>query len=217
MKFTVHAGLSLAQECNFANSADSPENPSEDRILKIPLLRVAEFRAGRYGKLSFTPELLQELADNFNAQSVGYDISINVQHRPELGAVAWVEQVAVDGKQLIVYARPTSEGRRLVEDKTYRYASAEIDMAFTDRESGKKVGAVLTGAALTNNPYIHRQDSVALLSNDAGLTAIDIPDDDEAAEPRVGGGNVESVVYSDAVRKAAVTQKALRLLSRGGR
>ncbi len=162
---SFHAPLVLATE----------NSTGED--IRIPVLRKTIFKAGRYGELVFSDVYLDSLVINFNRNVTGHDIAMDFNHKPEEGAGAWIRRVIREGEHgenLVLYASSTPFGREQLATQRYRYASAEINTDYEDRETGERFGPTLLGAAFTNRPYIHRQEPVKLFSNDEHAHVISI-------------------------------------------
>ena len=104
----------------------------EDTRFIYNLLPVGEFYDKRYGRVSITPAKVQQMADNFG-KCPAYEVPVKLGH--EQGAKS-----------------PDAETAQAINDKQYRYMSAEYDEDYHDKKTGEKVGAVLLGAALVNQP-----------------------------------------------------------------
>lgn len=189
---------------------DALEEPSGDGMsrIRIPTIRRAEFVAGRYGPLKFDDDFIGSIIRNFQANVLGVEVSIDASHRPELGALGWAEHLEYQDGSLVTQASATPEGARLVREKTYRYASAEIDPNYIDRETGEEFGPTLLGIALTNRPYVHRQGEVTLLSLDDNYRVMESGQDDVEEE-------VLAFDWSDAARKAASKARELNKVQTG--
>ena len=133
----------------------SPAAVAEGRFT-YNLLPVGKFYDKRYGVLDIGPEMLGEMERNFGKYP-SYEVPVKLGH--DDGAQS-------PGK--VVGARATKDGLEIIMDvdaetaeainkKRYRYMSAEFTGSYSDKRSGKGVGAVLLGAALVNqpaNPYM---------------------------------------------------------------
>jgi hypothetical protein len=93
--------------------------------LKIPLLRKGHFRHPR-GVLVFDNRVYGKMVANFEGNVVGNQISVDLRHKPEFGAVAWFKRVYADNGFLVADADPTAKGLELVKSKAYQYASIEF-------------------------------------------------------------------------------------------
>jgi phage I-like protein len=57
---------------------------------------------------------------------------------------------------------PTAPARQKIEAKEYRFTSADFDPNYVDKRSGKRVGKVLRGFALTNRPFLEGMAPLSL-------------------------------------------------------
>jgi phage I-like protein len=57
---------------------------------------------------------------------------------------------------------PTAPARQKIEAKEYRFTSADFDPAYVDKRSGKPLGKVLRGFALTNRPFLEGMAPLSL-------------------------------------------------------
>lgn len=182
------------------SETDGQNNP--EPMLRIPLLRKASFKAGKYGNLKFDDAFIQSLITNFRNNVVGVDLSMDVAHQPDLGAQAWFEDIIYEDGKLIVLARPTPEGAAHVRNRKFRYASAEISTNYQDRETGKFYGPTILGAAMTNRPYVHNQGEITMLSLDDGMRVLD------GADLEVEGTTL-NLGWADALKKTAAKARVL--------
>ena len=115
------------------------------------LLPVGEFYDKRYGRVSITPAKVQEMAENFG-KCPAYEVPVKLGH--EQGAKSPGKVIAASAKPegLEITMMVDSETAQAINAKQYRYMSAEFDEDYHDKKTGEKVGAVLLGAALVNQP-----------------------------------------------------------------
>lgn len=103
------------------------------QMLRVPLVLLGKWRHPR-GVLDLTSATIDSFRRNFEANVVGHEISLDNRHMPELGANGWFKEVTLESDRakalMVVYAEPTPEGRRAVEEKRYRYASLEFALDF---------------------------------------------------------------------------------------
>jgi len=97
---------------------------NEDRLL-VPMLKRGKYRHPE-GILVFNDDVFDNFIRNFKQNVVGNDISIDARHRPELGALGWLEDIYKEGDFLYGIARPTKSGKEVVEGELYKYASVEF-------------------------------------------------------------------------------------------
>ena len=156
--------LQVMSEFNFDMLGDGSADNSING--QIPILRKSKFQHPWYGEMSFDDKFFTDVINNFYANTLGFEPSIDVAHDPDLGAVGWVKDLKYDNDVLTLMVQMLPEGLDLVQTEKFKYASMSLDSAYVDSETGQGFGPVLLGAALTNRPFIHRQEQVALLSMD---------------------------------------------------
>jgi len=116
------------------------------------ILPVGEFHDPRYGKVTITREMIEQMAENFKKGIPHYEPPINIGHNDELGAYGKIVDVEAREDGLWAKLSFTEEGLELVREGKFRYVSAEFVEDYVDKETGKNVGYVLVGVALTNRP-----------------------------------------------------------------
>ena len=123
----------------------------EDTRFIYNLLPVGEFYDKRYGRVSITPEKVQQMAENFGKYPA-YEVPVKLGHSD--GAKSPGKVIGVEAKDngLEITMSVDTETAKAINDKQYRYMSAEFDEDYHDKKTGERVGAVLLGAALVNQP-----------------------------------------------------------------
>lgn len=123
----------------------------EDTRFIYNLLPVGEFYDKRYGRVSITPEKIQQMAENFG-KCPAYEVPVKLGHSD--GAKSPGKVISVEAKPdgLEITMSVDAQTAQAINDKQYRYMSAEFDEDYHDKKTGNKVGAVLLGAALVNQP-----------------------------------------------------------------
>lgn len=112
-----------------------------------------------YGALMFTENFMKAMVKNSEVLK-STDAFLDENH--DRGkALAWPEEVKSSEDGLLVKWDFTSLGRQLVEDKIYKYFSAEIGSSI-DVDTGERVYPVLLGCALTNSPVMKNLSNVHL-------------------------------------------------------
>jgi len=134
-------------------------------MFRIPLIRLGTWDHPWYGEVVFDEPVFQSFVDNFANFTTGVDLAVNAGHEFGMGALAWIKDVVVEDDQFVLYAEPTDAGLELIPSR-YKYASAEYKDNYVDAETGEEFGPTLTGAAVTNRPFIHRQQPITILSED---------------------------------------------------
>lgn len=133
---------------------------------KIQLFRVGTFYHPEYGSFEITSEILSEMKKNFDAKVRGIDLAVDYQHDNQDIAAAWFTGVELssDNEALYGIVDWTPTGKKVVEDKEFRYISPEFTFEYKDNETLKDYGPTLLGAALTNRPVIKKMAPVVELS-----------------------------------------------------
>lgn len=138
----------------------------------VTVTRTGSFTDPRYGKFDITREMLLSMVANFEANTYGQDVFLDVAHKPENGAAAKFVKLAVEGDRLRALVEWTPHGIDAVKNKGYAYLSAEYHENYRDNEAGKAHGCVLLGAGLVTRPCIKRLDPVQLSEADADESAV---------------------------------------------
>ena len=123
----------------------------EDTRFIYNLLPVGEFYDKRYGRVSITAEKVKQMAENFG-KCPAYEVPVKLGHSD--GAKSPGKVIGVEAKDngLEITMSVDTETAKAINDKQYRYMSAEFDEDYHDKKTGERVGAVLLGAALVNQP-----------------------------------------------------------------
>ena len=115
------------------------------------LLPVGEFYDKRYGRVSITPDKIKQMAVNFG-KCPAYDVPVKLGHSDGAKSPGKVIGVQAKDSGLEITMLVDADTAKAINDKQYRYMSAEFDEDYHDKKTGEKVGAVLLGAALVNQP-----------------------------------------------------------------
>jgi ATP-dependent Clp protease protease subunit len=141
---------------------------SETELSEVQLLKTGSFSHPQYGTLQITSEVLSQMKVNFDNKVRGIDISLDYTHENdggELPAAAWIKSLEVrdidNGQALFAKAEFTPKGKKLVQEKEYKYASADFVIDYVT-QSGSHVPYVLRGGTLTNRPFIKEMESIKL-------------------------------------------------------
>jgi phage I-like protein len=127
---------------------------------KIQLFRVGTFKklmpGGKSITFSITRETLEEIIENWKANVRGTDLALDFAHKSDEEAAAWFTDLTIEngGRELWAEVEWTPDGYAAVEGKKFRYISPDFVFGWRDNETGKKYGATLFGAGLTNRPVI---------------------------------------------------------------
>ena len=148
-------------------------SPSNDTLLKdMQILKTGRFFDPRYKWFEITEKVLAEMVQNFQVGVRGIVPALDYAHESEGAAAGWIKELflkdseTVGQKELWGKVELTPRGQKTLSDKEFGYISADFEDNYQDNETGKKHGAVLLGAALTNRPVIKKMDAVIQLSEE---------------------------------------------------
>lgn len=128
------------------------------------VLRVGDWQES-YKEFRVTLEDLEKIVENFNNNVLALDegeIQFNYSHASYSEAAGWIKSLRIENNVLQAQVRWTKKARQRIADEEFKYVSAEIDFSYRDEESGDRYGVTLTGAALTNIPFVRGLKAVAL-------------------------------------------------------
>lgn len=137
------------------------------RYIRVPIAVLGEWDHPSYGKVTFSQDDFNDMQQNWKQGVTGYEPPLFLGHPISKDvmegdpAVAFLESLYQEGDVLFGQYDPVDDE---AFDKTrkghYRYSSAEVVRNATSKETGKKVGTLLVGAALTNRPFLTRMPRV---------------------------------------------------------
>jgi len=132
--------------------------------MEIQVLELGSWKHPIYGKIKISEKEIGEFIDNFN-DDVRRDLPITEGHSvgKELPAIGWFKELLNKGRDgLWAVVEWTKQGRKLLEEKSYKYFSPEYYTAYDDPETHKVYNNVLVGGALTNSPYFKGLKAIVL-------------------------------------------------------
>ncbi|WP_020396112.1 hypothetical protein [Thiolinea disciformis] len=148
--------------------ADAVKLAPEQLSSTITVLRTGKFTHSQYGDFEVTPQLLQELVNNFQANAYGQKILMDVAHEPEEGSAGEITRLFVSGDRLKAQVTWTPYGIKANRERGFIYVSAEYHDNYVSNEVPQRVfGAVLLGAALVTRPHIKGMEPVYLSESTA--------------------------------------------------
>lgn len=136
---------------------------------KIQLFRAGTFHHPEYGKFDITPQVLAEFKKNFDNRARGIDLAIDYKHASEDVAAGWIKDLTLsqDGQELWASVDWTPNGKKVLQEKEFRYISPEFTFQYQDNETLQKHGPTLLGAGLTNRPVIKKMEPIVELAEGA--------------------------------------------------
>lgn len=149
--------------------------------LRIPFFRLGKWKHPLYGELHITQDTFNQMLANFKSNVLGRPPFIRIGHDKGNGttfgyapAEGWVTDLKQEGDILFGEVDPTSkEAEENIRTKRYRFSSAEYNPDGVDRETGKKVGALLSAIALTNEPFLTKLPEATLLADTPDMFYLD--------------------------------------------
>jgi len=132
------------------------------KVIKVPIAFEWKGSHPEYGEVNISPEKIDQMLSNWKTAAAGYEPSLKIGHKlpgsdrfGDEASEGWPESLYVEGDTLYGEFLPTNDQLYTdVEKRVYRYASAEIIPNAIDKTTGKEIGCVLTGVALTNEPFL---------------------------------------------------------------
>ena len=93
------------------------------------------------------------IIDNFNNKVMDVDVAVNYNHKREKAA-GWINELQVKDNGLWGKVEWTEPGADSIRNGEFRYFSPEFAPEWAHPKSGDNFTDVLTGGALTNNPFL---------------------------------------------------------------
>lgn len=141
-------------------------------MLKVPVAKLGEWPHPLYGKVSFTQQDFDEMQQNFADNVLGFEPPLFLGHPNDTitmegaPAEAFLEFLSQEDDVFFGNYEVVNEKTHTDVDKgVFRYSSAEVIRNHTSKKSGKNVGTVLFGHALTNRPFIPDMPRVQALAD----------------------------------------------------
>lgn len=131
------------------------------------IIRVGDWKES-YKEFQIKKSDLDHMVKNFSDNVLNLDkgeLQFNYSHQSYAEAAGWIEDLRIENGTLQAKVRWTPKAQERIEGEEFKYVSAELDFSYRDEESGERYGITLTGAALTNIPFVRGMKAVAL-SND---------------------------------------------------
>lgn len=149
--------------------------------LKIPFFRLGRWKHPKYGVVEGTQQMFDQMKANFKRQVLGRQPFVRIGHDTDgkgtfgdAPAEAWIKDVVQESDYLYAIADTTNdEVAKAVREKRYRFASAEYDPNYADKETGLNVGALLSAVALTNEPFLTRLPEAVVLADETEKIYLD--------------------------------------------
>jgi phage I-like protein len=149
----------------------------EKATSEIQILKAGMYYHEWYGELDLNREVLAAMVKNFDDKVIPNDLMIDYNHVRE-EAAGWILKMYLknDGSELWAKIQWTRPGLQHLDDKTYRYISADIHDDYMNAATMQRYGVTLAGAALTNRPFIKGMSPTVPLNELTGGNAMDLKD-----------------------------------------
>jgi phage I-like protein len=132
----------------------------------IQILRAGKFfHDGR--EIEVDSKDLENMVKNFSENVRGIDLMIDFSHNSEGEAAGWIRKLKLseDKKELWAVVEWTPTGKKSLDNKAFKYISADFSFAYKDNETLKDYGPTLFGAGLTNRPVVKSMEPIVLSEN----------------------------------------------------
>lgn len=130
-----------------------------EKVTTLEVLRVGIIRDR---DLKITQKMLEEYVQNFKDNVYGTEIQVNLEHNRGSEAAGWVKDLSIEGDKLMAKVEWTELGMEKISKKLFKFVSAELAYKYPHHQTGKLVGNVFIGLALTNTPALKGQEALAL-------------------------------------------------------
>ena len=130
---------------------------------KIQILRAGKFfHDGQ--EIEVSEKDLLNMVKNFAEKVRGIDLMIDFSHNSEGEAAGWIKELVLseDKKELWANVEWTPTGKTSLDNKAFKYISADFSFAYKDNETLKNYGPTLFGAGLTNRPVVKQMEPIVL-------------------------------------------------------
>ena len=142
-----------------------------DDVIVIELARTGYWKSNTHGEVRLTQETFKQAVENFNnnicrlADRDGKpQLPLNFAHDKGREAAGWIKALQLTENDTVLsgVVELTPIGKEKLINKEFSYPSIEFSYKWTDSELDKTFDNVLTGAALTNIPFIKGLKSIEL-------------------------------------------------------
>lgn len=150
---------------SYAVDTSSFEFGEENSTNEIKVIPAGEWNHPQYGKITITEKDINDFIEHFEA-GVRNDLPITEGHEVEdetKPAIGWFKKLINKGRDgLWAIIEWTEQGKKLIQEKSYKYFSPEFYTNYEDPETRKKTKNVLVGGALVNRPYFKSLPAIVL-------------------------------------------------------
>lgn len=150
----------------------SEDNVKKNKVFKVPIAVVGDWVHKLYGDVKFAIDDFKEIISNFTANVTGYEPPLFLGHPKDdvtvegAPAVGFLSNLFIEANTLFGEFEAVDEKvYEEVKSGKYRYSSAEIVRGAQSKKTGKSIGTLLVGCALTNRPFLTDMPRVATYSD----------------------------------------------------
>jgi phage I-like protein len=121
---------------------------------------------------------------NFSEKIRGIDLMIDFSHNSEGEAAGWIKNLNLsdNGDQLWAVVDWTPTGKKSLENKSFKYISADFSFNYKDNEKRNNHGPTLFGAGLTNRPVVKAMSPIVLSEGINQLSEVDKMNEEKKEE-----------------------------------
>ena len=134
------------RDLTFSDEEESKEN-------WIELFPFGKYDHPVYKDVYMNEKRANNIIDNFNNKVMDVDVAVNYNHKREKAA-GWINELQVKDNGLWGKVEWTEPGANSIRNGEFRYFSPEFAPEWAHPKSGDNFTDVLTGGALTNNPFL---------------------------------------------------------------
>lgn len=153
----------------YAYILDTPQSNSEGAATtRHPIARLGTYKDPRYGTFEITAKHYEQWRKNLHDIQHGR-IPIDYDHGSDktngsTKAAGWIQELELDGDQVIADIEWTPEGADAVKNKYWQFVSPSFTNRYRD-EQDRDQGAALVAVALTNRPFLRKNMPAINLSS----------------------------------------------------
>ena len=150
--------------------SDLWELATTGKLIRAPVAVLGKWKHPIYGDVEFDQQDFDQMQSNFSRNETGYEPPLFLGHPIDRDtaegapAEAHLVKLAQEDDVLFGLYEPTDEETlEAVEKGKFRYSSAELVREAKSKETGKNIGTLLVGCALTNRPFLTRMPRVEVV------------------------------------------------------
>lgn len=165
----------ISYQIDFSNFSD------DQALIDVDLLKVGQFKSSTHGHFKITSLMLEEAVKNFyknvhrqTTQDGKPMIPLNFSHDKGREAAGWIKELQLNASKTLLIGTVdlTPIGREKITNKEYVFTSAEFSFEMQDPELNQTFRNVLTGAALTNIPFMRGLKAIELTKKEFQMEEI---------------------------------------------